>query len=138
MKLYTVPAPLVRELWPEAGPMLARALEFHPFINADDLLQVLLAGRADLILATEDGRIMCAAVMEKHVYPRVSVGNVLALAGEFGTYRKHMDEITAYLEQWCREHGCEKIGMLGRPGWRRYVARRGWRVLPCVAAHKAL
>lgn len=138
MKLYTVPVGLVEELWPQAGPMLARALEHHPYVDADDLLRILLAGHADLIVASEHGRIICAAVMEQVAYPGTMVGNVLALAGEFGIYRKHMDAITDYLEQWSRERGCSSIGMLGRPGWRKYVTRRGWTIRPCIAACRTL
>lgn len=138
MKLYTVNAALIPDLWPGVEPLLKRALKFHPFMTTDGLLRLLLSGMAALIVAVEDERILCAAVMERTDYPETSVGNVIVLAGERGTYRHHMDEITDYLESWCRAHGCGTISMLGRPGWSKFVGRRGWSIHPYVSAWKAL
>lgn len=138
MKIYTVPIGLVSDLWAPAERLLARAFKFHPFLDSSGALRILLAGRADLILAVEDGNIVSAAIMEAIQYPTECVGNVLALAGERGVYREHMSTITDYLEQWSREHGCNKIGMVGRTGWMRFVSRRGWKTQPCLMASKEI
>lgn len=138
MKLHTVPGHLVPDLWPAAEPLLARALKFHPFLNTDGLLVLLQDGKAALIVATEDSQVLCAAVMEVVQYPGETVGNVLALAGEQGVYRDHMCAITHYLEEWSKQHHCQKIGMVGRPGWLRFVRREGWETRSCVLASKAL
>lgn len=137
MKLYTVPTQLVPELWPEASALLKRALKHHPFVDEESLLMILLAGRASLIVAVEDDRLISAAIMERFEYPKTIVGNVLALAGEKGTY-EHMDQIMDFLEKWCREKGCEKITELGRPGWSRLAKRRGYQFKAYAQAWKDL
>lgn len=138
MKLYVVPVSLVAELWPVVAPLLSKAIKHHPYMATDDALAILLAGRGDLILALDEGRVLCAAIMEAIQYPNEKVGNVLALAGERGVYREHMSEITDYLEQWSRKHGCHKIGMVGRPGWLKFVRHRGWETQRCLSASKEL
>lgn len=137
MKLYDVPAPLIPDLWPAASALLRRALKHHPFMDEESLLITLLEGRASLIVAVEGERMMGAAIMEIYQFPKVTVGSVLALAGERGTY-KHMDEIMDFLEKWCRGKGCEKITELGRPGWSRVARRRGYQWKPYAQAWKDL
>lgn len=136
MKIREVPTSLVPDLWPAAGPMLGRALKLHPFLTPKELLRVLLSGKGALILAIEGERIICAAVMEALEFENDTVGNIIALAGDQGVYRTHMDTITDHLESWCAKHACNKIAMTGRDGWRRFVERRGWSTQPRLAAWK--
>jgi hypothetical protein len=49
-----------------------------------------------------------------------------------------MDQITDFLESWCRSRGCEKITELGRPGWSRLAKRRGYQFKPYAQAWKDL
>lgn len=138
MKLHTVPVALVPDLWPAVEKLLARAVKWHPFLSVDGLKAIILSGHADLIVAIQDEHIFCAAVMEAVQYPGTKVGNVLVLAGERGTYARHIDAITDYLETWCAAHGCANIGMTGRPGWLKFVTRRGWRTQRYVSAWRVV
>lgn len=138
LKLHVVPVGLIADLWPGVEPLLSRALKHHPHLDSEGLLTILLAGRADLIVAVEGSRILCAAVMEVMRYPKEWTGNIVALAGERGVYLKHMSTIADYLEAWSRAHGCSKISAMGRRGWLRLAERYGWQTQPYLVGFRAL
>jgi hypothetical protein len=121
------PGAILEELWPHVAPLLARALRQHDFLDTDGLRLLLKAQRADLAIVAADGELAGALVMEVVQYPGVRVGNILALAGRDGFYRDHLDDAVAWAKAWCRERACPIIGFAGgRPGWLRYVGKRGW------------
>lgn len=138
MKMYDIPREMVTDLWSAVEPMLSKAMTHHPHLDAPGLLKLLVSNFAQLIIATEDGRIVAAAVMERTAYPDHVVGNVVALAGETGVYRKYIDDIVTHLEAWSRKHGCDTIAFVGRPGWTRFALRRGGKQIALVHAWKAL
>lgn len=138
MKCHDIPSSLVPDVWEAAVPFVSRALEYHPYLKAEGLLAQILAGRAQLILVTNGEGVVGAAVMEAIHYPPITVGNVVVLGGVRGFYRRYLDDVTDHLERWSVTHGCAKIGMLGRPGWAKYVTRRGWATQPVLAAWKDL
>lgn len=137
MKIYAVPTALVPELWDAAKPFLALALEYHPFLTAQGLLQRILAGEAQLIVAVEKS-MLGAAAMEIVAYPHETVGNIIAMGGVPGFYQKYLTPFTDHLEQWCKQRQCQKIGMLGRRGWVKFVTKRGWKTQEAIAAWKEL
>jgi hypothetical protein len=128
---------MLPELWPAALPFIARALKVHPFLNSGALLAQLLRGKAALIVFV-DGGLIGAAVMEATAYPPDTVGNVIAIGGVKDSYRRYGDEVAEALERWCRRQNCTKMAALGRQGWSRYLARRGWRTQTVVCAWKDL
>lgn len=138
MKLHTVGAALLEDLWPAATPLIERGCEWHPLLNAQDIVAILRAGRADLIICVEEGHIIAAAVMDVVQLSTARIGNVLCFAGEFGVYRNYLCAIMDYLEQWSRDHGCNKMCIVGRPGWRKFLNRRGWNLQPCITASRTL
>lgn len=132
--IRVVPRELVADLWPHFGPMLKKALEFHPFLSLGDLEWLVTTGRADLIADT-DGR--QAAVLEVMRYPSVSVANVVALAGHevMGT---KLHSLLDFCEEWGRARGCTYFAMIGRPGWSNFIPKRGGQVLKQVQGWKLL
>jgi len=128
---------MVPELWEAVLPFIGRALEFHPFLKSEALLQRLLDGKAALFVFV-DGGIVGAAAMEATEYPQDLVGNVVALGGVRGFYRKYAHEAVDALERWCRRQNCTKMAMLGRQGWSRFLASRGVHFQPVVHAWKDL
>lgn len=137
MTLHEVPIYLAKEIWPGVRDLLARAMKYHAFMDADDVLTIILEGRATLIMVVEDERIIGAVVMEIITFPKLTVGWVMALAGEKGLYR-HMDQIMGWLESWSAKRGCTKISELGRPGWAKVAKRRGYEFHPYAQATKTL
>lgn len=137
IRIHDVPASLVPDLWDAIEPLLSPALKRHPLLIASDVLQILLAGKAQLILVMDE-HIVGAAVMQAIPYPRGANGNVLALGGVKGFNRKYLAQVTDHLEKWAVRNGCTTLSMLGRPGWSRFAAQRGGKTLALIVAWKPL
>src|SRR6478609_363856 len=138
MKIHVVPRNLVDELWPAAAPLLASALERNPFLGIEELRKVMGREGSALLIAVDKEQIIGAAAIELERFPARLIGTVIALGGVNGFYERALPEMTDRLEQWCVEQGCDSISMMGRPGWSKFVSRRGWQVMPTVAAWKEL
>lgn len=138
-KIHQVPTSMIADFWPECAPLLAAALDRHPFLGIDDLRGLLEAGNGtDLFVANVDGRILGAAAIEVVIYPSKRTGNVIALGGSRGFYELALPQMVDRLEKWCRDNLCSSISMLGRPGWAKFITQRGWHVLPSLAGWKEL
>jgi hypothetical protein len=138
-KIYAVPREMVTDFWSAVEPLLTKALEHHPHLDAPGLLRILVGNFAQLFVMTKDGKIVSACVMERVQYPEHVVANVLAFAADYGMFRHHSDEIQQHLEAWARERGCDRIAFVGRPGWTRFfVTRAGGKSVPLVHAWKQL
>lgn len=57
------------------------------------------------------------------VFPRKKVLNILLLAGELDAVLALQPEIEAF----GRQHGCELMTAMGRPGWQKILPKLGWR-----------
>ncbi len=137
IRIHDAPASLIPDLWDAVEPFITSALKHNPLLIATDVLQILLAGKAQLILVMDE-QIVGVAVMQAIPYPRGANGNVLALGGVKGFGRKYLSPVTDHLERWAIRNGCTTLSMLGRPGWSRFAARRGGKTLALVAAWKPL
>lgn len=133
-----VPAALLPDIWGKAEPILAAALDYHPFMSTKGLLHRLTHGSAELIVVIEGADLAGCIAMEVIAYPEHRIGNVLALGGKNGSMARFDDEVEAYLEQWCRERSLASLTMLGRPGWSKVLKARGWRAQPMCTAWKNL
>lgn len=131
-----IPATLIKPLWSAMEPHVAAALEHHPFLDAEGLLWLALTGRAYLIAVLDGERVAGVVALDIQQYPKKRVGNVLALGGEVGSMERFSDEVEMFLIEWCRENSLDSLGMLGRPGWGKTLARRGWQVQPIACAWK--
>lgn len=135
INIYRVPARLLPDLWPAIAPHAVAACEHHPFLDAEDLLQILLAGRGQLFLVTchsgqESGQegVFGFAVMEVLQYPSCRVANLLAAGGERGFLGVLTGELLEELKRWSAEQGAVALSAMGRPGWARVASRLGWHV----------
>lgn len=112
--------------WPEVEPLLARALarsldELTPF----DVMRACRCGDMQLWAAFVDGRVTAVCVTE--------VGRdvllLRALAGEgIGDWR---GVGTQLMRDFARSHGCTRLRLIGRPGWKRKL-RGDWRLQKVV------
>lgn len=136
--IQEVPPTLVETFWPLVEPLLMKALEFHPHLEARGLYALLRQNLAQLVILTDADRILGAAVMESVRYPDKAVGNIVAIGTETGVWKTHGVEFTEALEQWCKRRGLSTLHMLGRAGWSRFVEAQGWRTQPSLMAWKEL
>lgn len=137
LRIYDIPAAQVTDWWSLVTPTLERAVKQNPHMDMPGLLQTLLAQFAQLIVATRDGELVAVVVMERHSYPNHVVGNILFLAGAKGAY-KRLSNVVPHLEQWAKDHGCDRIAMLGRPGLSRLVKRHGGKSISLIHAWRDL
>lgn len=137
LKIHEVPVEMVTDFWSLVAPLLEKAVRRNPHMDMPGLLQMLLAQFGQLIVVTKDGDLLAAAVMERHVYPNHVVGNIMLLAGKRGTY-KTIDLVFPHLSKWAKQHGCDRIALLGRPGLSRLVKRHGGQSIPLIHAWRDL
>lgn len=109
----------VPDIWELVRPHAKAACKYHPFIDEDDLLTILLAGHARLFVMTKDGAFLGFAAMEVIQYPRRNVANVVAAGGHNGFLSASVQELFPVLEDWAREQGADTFAVQGRPGWLR-------------------
>jgi hypothetical protein len=109
----------VPDLWELVKPHADKAMEWHPFLNSDDVFGILLDGHAQLFVVTKDKAFLGFAVMEVIQYPRRNVANVLAAGGHRGFLSVSVKDLFPVLEDWAREQGADTFAVQGRPGWLR-------------------
>lgn len=108
-------------------------------MEAEDVFLSLMAGKAALFLAVEDGQILGFAVMEVITYPRRKVANVLAAAGHRGFLSVAVHELYLELEKWAIEQDADTFAVMGRPGWLKYAKQHeGAQSLSIVTSWKRL
>jgi hypothetical protein len=137
LRIYDIPAAQVTDWWSLVTPTLQRAVKQNPHMDMPGLLQTLLAQFAQLIVVTKAGELVGVVVMERHAYPNHVVGNILFLAGVKGAY-KQISHVVPHLEKWAKEHGCDRIALLGRPGLSRLVKRHGGKSIELIHAWRDL
>lgn len=128
MKLiHRVPSNMVNDLWPAIESFVAGAMDHHPFMDAQDIRLILLAGHAQLFIVTGEGRkVQGFAAMEVVHYPRRRVANILASGGEDGFTSVAVHDLLPILKQWASEQNADTLAILGaRPGWLKLLRDEG-------------
>lgn len=136
--IHRVRAGLIPDLWPAIRPFAVAALRVHHFIDAEDLLTILLGGGASLFVCEHNARVVGFGALEVVQYPRRRVANVLAAGGEVGLLSATRDSFLDIAEAWAREQGADTLAVTGRPGWARVLARRGGTSLSLTSWHQEL
>lgn len=130
--IHQVPNRLLFDIWPAIEPHASRAMEYHPFMTAADVLEVLKWGAAQLFVATNAGGVMGFAVMEMVQYPSRKVANVLACGGDEGFLSVAVHNLLPVLKAWGAEQGADTFALSGRPGWVRALRNAGFQSVPHV------
>lgn len=126
--IIEVPITLLATSWAAAEPFITAAMRHHPHMDSKDVLTLLLADRAALMVVTGQGdQIVGAYVLESVSYPSKKVAQIIALGGRIGAMEQHREEVERHLAYWCRERGITTVSAHGRAGWCRELVRRGWR-----------
>lgn len=122
--IYRVPEHLVQDLWPSIEGYATQAMRHHPFLQAEDLLTLLIEWRqATMFMATDPRGVLGFAVVEVVEYPRCRVANVVAAGGRRGFLPVLVGPMREEINTWGRERGAWVFTATGRPGWIRIAER---------------
>lgn len=121
--IHRIQSDTVPDIWPLVLEHAEAAMKWHPFMDADDLLTVILHGHAQLFVVTQDKAFLGFAACEVLQYPRCRVANVLAAGGHRGFLGVSVKELFPALEGWAREHDADTFAVQGRPGWLQIAER---------------
>jgi hypothetical protein len=117
--IHQIQTDMVPDIWPLVYDHAVEAMQFHPFMDHDDLLNNILHGHAQLFIVTRDGAFLGFAAVEVIQYPRCRVANVLAAGGHRGFLSVSVRDLFPEMEVWAREHHADIFAVQGRPGWLR-------------------
>jgi hypothetical protein len=117
--IHQVPAQLVPDLWSAFEHHVDAACTHHPFIDAEDIEDILLAGNGQLFIHVDGSKVTGFAVMEVIQYPRRKVASVLAAGGDKGFLSAAIHELLPELKKWGAQQGADTFAISGRPGWLR-------------------
>lgn len=121
--IHRIQTSAVPDLWPLVHEHAIAAMKWHPFMDENDLLQVILAGQGQLFIVTKNKDFLGFAACEVIQYPSRRVANVLAAGGRLGFLGVSVKELFPALEGWAREHDADIFAVQGRPGWLRIADR---------------
>jgi hypothetical protein len=107
--------------WPDIFALLKPAIDHGGDTDAHELIDQLLADRAQLWVKRSNGWPVAAAVTTIH-HDRTL--NCQLLGGS--NVRTWMDELIAHVAEECRPLGIQKFVETGRKGWLRFLGRKGW------------
>lgn len=113
-----VPPVLARRVAHAVRPLIDRASRYRDFAW-DDLEPELVAGRMQLWIAGQPGRLEMACISEVQERPRAKIGVIVYIAG---AHRERWVGFLPLLEQWMREQGCVRIEAWCRRGWGRVLS----------------
>lgn len=118
-EILSIPAPMARDVWITAGPLLAESIAMsRGRYEPRDVLEFCENGQMQLWLMATD-KIAAAAVTEIVNYPRKRVVRVVFAGGSLA--KEWCDEFDAALEAFGRSWGCSATEASGRRGWKRLL-----------------
>jgi hypothetical protein len=117
--LVPVDSPLVKDVWPHAGPLIKSAMDRTDLGNFCDVEREVLEGLQQLWLAWNGAAIEAAAVTRL-----VLIGGrkICILVACGGRGRERWLPLIAGIEQFARNEGCAAMRIIGRKGWQRILA----------------
>ena len=91
----------------------------HRLLTMDSILWITLA---------EDGRPNGAVITRVEQYPQVRMLLITHAAGEKGQMAGLEDELYAAYDEFAKFNHCAGVEFVGRPGWKKYVEPRGYKL----------
>lgn len=120
-----VPPHLMDPVWPRAGALLMKGLEFAGGrYEIEDVYKEIIEYQQHLwiIFETHDRQIIAAATTRIMEYPRCRMLSGVFLGGE--RLKEWADMFLDVLEKFERDMGCSGLEFIGRAGWTRALAHR--------------
>lgn len=117
--IYQVPTKFLDGIWPSIEEHVSRACDYHPFMEAKDVLELLRNEMASLFISTDGKDVMGFGVLEVVKYPRRTVANILGAGGRSGFLAVAIHELLPAMIDYGKTQGATVVALSGRPGWLR-------------------
>jgi hypothetical protein len=116
------------DVWPEAAPLLARALRLNACLDLDDVHDFIRCGAMDLLVVVdgETGELVAALTSEIVDYPRLRSLRIVLAGANDNRLLEWMDEMHDLIETGARQAGCAVMEIIGRGGWLKRLAKQGY------------
>lgn len=118
-----VPAPVLRDYWPRAMPLVQKALYVADTgFSIDSVLSGLFARQMQLWVVEQGKKTLAACVTRVDVRPTHKVLSILFLGGD--SLYTWIHELLGTLEQYAESLDCKYVECFGRKGWERLGKQR--------------
>jgi hypothetical protein len=126
------------------GDVVERIPDVMPFLEkmgkwtggrrtVDDIVRRILMQECTLWLTlAEDGHVNGALVTKVEPYEQIKLLHILHAAGEKGQMVGLEDELYAAYDAFAKFNHCVGVEFVGRPGWKKYVEPRGYKLKSVV------
>lgn len=114
-------------IWSEVEPFVDRVAGGRDdgYSNEDVLTELQNARMHLWVVVEDDQRIVAVAVTRIATYPQLKTLNIVGLAGD--GVKHWFDALMDFIEGYAKEIGCRYVAGIGRKGWRRLAAHRGYK-----------
>lgn len=96
--------------------------------NVDDILKFLFTGQMQLWVAMDKSKIYGHIITEIKQYPQCKMLTIQYCAGESQHMQFVEDKAYDILERFAKANDCAGLELIGRPGWKKHVTKRGFDV----------
>jgi hypothetical protein len=123
--ILKVPVHLIDGIWPSIESYVIRTCDYHPFMEAPDVLELLKNEMGVLFISVEGNDVVGFGVLEVVKYPRRTVANILGAGGSSGFLAVAIDDLLPVMIEHGKTQGATVVAYSGRPGWLRKLHRYG-------------
>lgn len=124
-ELRGVPATQVDLVWTPVKHFIQAALDrTEGEMSIDDVYNALIDRDMQLWILLDEFHVIGALVTQILEFPNVKACRYVAMGGDV---HGDFDEITGMIEQWAATQGCQRMEIVGRPGWARALRDHGYR-----------
>lgn len=116
---------LVPEIWPAIEGYVRETCVYHPFMQAEDVLELIQRELLALFVAVDDQGVAGFGALEVVKYPRCTVANVLGAGGKRGFSAVAINELLPVMIEHGKTLGATQVAYSGRPGWLRKLRHLG-------------
>lgn len=111
-------------VWADIEPLVQKAVEVMDNEDTLDVLGRILTGEYQCMVVCDGGKPICAIVTQFINNRRGKVCNIAYVGGEGLT--KWLYFVDDFIS-WCNAQGCSRVEGIGRIGWERVLAEKGFR-----------
>jgi hypothetical protein len=129
-RVFVVRPGEVVEMLPSVMPFLEKMCKWTAGRRSiDDIVRRVLMHECNLwITKAEDGHINGAIITKVEPYEQAKMLHILHAAGEKGQMAGLEDELYTAYDAFAKFNHCSGIEFIGRPGWKKYVEARGYKL----------